>query len=304
MAEAEAVTKGSKLPQRTRYTFVQRNLARMLTLPSFIIPYCLIGVWLLGIYYALTDFDMRYGIRNYIGYENFIYLVTRDGAFWKSLGVTLRYASGCILVQLPLGFLVAMLLDRIHGWPQKVARLIVLIPMCIPPLVATLIWKVALGPTQGIVNYLVERIGLPAQDWLGNPKIVLGTLVFLDTWVWTPFVIIILWGGLGSLPRAPYEAAVLDGASSWQIFRKLTLPLMRPFLLIALLFRTCDALNSFDIIYGTTRGGPQMATATLNVLGYDNAMIWWHLGYGMSMVMIVYFLTYFIAKRLTAFWPR
>ncbi len=304
MAQAEVVTKVSSLPERTEKTFVQKHLARMLTLPSFIIPYMLIGVWLLGIYYSLTDYDMRYGIRNYVGYENFVYLFTKDRAFWKSLGVTLRYSMGCVFIQLPLGFAVAMLLDRITGVFQKIARAIVLIPMCIPPIVAVLIWKVALGPTQGVVNFVLQRIGLRATDWLGDPKVVLGTLVFVDTWIWTPFVIIILWGGLGSLPKAPYEAATLDGASPWFIFRRLTLPLMRPFLMIALLFRVCDTLNSFDIIYGSTRGGPQMATATLNLYAYDNAMIWWHMGYGLSMVMVTYFLTYFVAKRLTAFWPR
>jgi multiple sugar transport system permease protein len=294
----------SSLPERTEKTFVQRNLARMLTLPTFIIPSMLIGVWLLGIYYSLTDFDMRYGIRNYVGYDNFVYLFTRDKNFWKSLSITVRYAIACIVIQIPLGFVVAMLLNRIRGIPQKIARLIVIIPMCIPPIVAMLIWKVALGPTQGVVNYVLQKIGLKAVDWLGNPSVVLSTLVMVDTWIWTPFVVIIMWGGLNSLPRAPYEAARLDGASPWFIFRKLTLPLMRPFLMIALLFRTCDALNSFDLIYGSTHGGPQMSTMTLNMLGYDNAMVWWHLGYGLSMVMVTYFLTYFIAKRLVAFWPR
>lgn len=301
---AAEVVKPSGAKERTQRTFVQRNLGRMLTLPAFVIPYALIAVWLLGVYYSLTDFDLRYGIRNYIGLGNYITLFTKDKDFFQAFTNSLRYAAGCLAIQLPLGFTMAVLLDRISGIPQKIARTVVIIPMCIAPVIATLIWKIMLGPTQGIVNYLLEMVGLRAVDWLSDRRIVLLTLVLIDTWIWTPFVIIVFWGGLGSLPRAPYEAASLDGASSAFVFRRLTLPLMRPFMMIALLFRACDSLNSFDVIYGSTRGGPELTTATLNLLAYDNAMAWWHLGYALSMVMVTYFLTYFVAKRLMAFWPR
>ncbi len=303
MSAAE-VANGKLVRERTQRTWLQKNLGRLLTMPSFIIPYALIGVWLLGVYYSLTDYDLRYGITKYIGLGNFVELFTKDKDFFRSLTVTIRYAIGCVGIQLPLGFGIALLLDRVSGIPQKIARAIVIVPMCIAPVIATLIWKIMLGPTQGIVNYLLEKVGLKAVDWLSNRDIALYTLIGIDTWIWTPFVIIVFWGGLGSLPKAPYEAATLDGASPWFIFRRLTLPLMRPFMMIALLFRACDSLNSFDIIYGSTRGGPELTTATLNLLAYDNAMNWWHLGYALAMVMVTYFLTYFVAKRLMAFWPR
>ncbi len=287
---------------RTEKSFVERNLGRLLTMPSFLLPFMLIGVWMLGIYYSLTDYDIRYGFRNYVGYQNFVYLLTQDKYFWESAWVTLRYALGCVLLEIPLGFGVAVLLDRLKGGVQNVARAIVILPICIPPIVAVMIWKVALGPTQGVVNYALQRLGLGAVDWLSDPKVALATLVGIDAWVWTPFVIIVLWGGLRSIPRVPYEAAMVDGGSQWLIFRRITLPLMQPYLMIALLFRLCDSLNSFDIIFGTTRGGPVHVTRTLAVYTYENAL-WWHIGYAAAMSLVAYSMTYFIAKRLLRLWP-
>jgi multiple sugar transport system permease protein len=207
------------------------------------------------------------------------------------------------MLQLPLGFFVALLLDKTKGWVQRIARAIIILPICIPPIVATMIWKVALGPTQGVINYLLQSIGLQAVDWLSDPSVALTTVVLIDTWIWTPFVVIVIWGGLRSLPKRPYEAAMVDGASPWFIFRELTLPLMRPYIMIALLFRLCDSLNTYDIIYGTTKGGPIHVTRTVAVYASEVAN-WWHLGYGAAMALVSYFMTYFIAKRLVRLWPR
>lgn len=298
--------KEGEVIEREERSWVQAHLPQLLTAPAFVIPTLLIGVQIIGNFYALTDFDFRFGVQNYLGLGNFIYLFTKDKEFISSLIVTLKYAITALAVELPVGFIVSLLLDRITGPFEKIARAIVILPMSFAPVIATMMWKIMLGPTQGVFNYLLmEFAGLKKPiDWLGDKNVVLFSLVMIDAWIYIPFVITVFWGGWKTLPKAPYEAAQLDGASAWFIFRKLTLPLLRPFLMIVLLFRTCDTLNMFDAIFVSTRGGPAGASQTLNLLAYDQALRWDHFGYGVAVIIVQYFVVYAISKRLMQFWPR
>ena len=303
-AKKQVEVQGETGAEQGRRTISGRTRPYLLTLPAFIIPLGIVLVWIVGIYYSLTDFDLRHGIRNYIGLENFVYLVTKDRVFWPSVWTTVKYSLVALIIEVPLGLAVALLLDRVTGWTARIARAVIVAPLCIAPVVATLMWKIMMGPTQGILNYALRVLGLPAVDWLGNPRVALFSMVLIDVWIFTPFIILVFWGGLQSLPKAPYEAALVDGASSFFIFRKLTLPMIKPFAVIALLFRACDTLNAFDTIYSSTKGGPVGATRTLNVLAVDNVMRWNHVGYGLAIVMVTYFLVYAVAKRLMTLWPR
>jgi multiple sugar transport system permease protein len=275
-----------------------------LTTPAFLIPLLITIAWIIGIYYSLTDFDLRYGPRNYIGLGNYIYLLTKDMQFWGSLGATLKYTVLALILEVPLSFMFALLLDGVSGRIGRVARTVIMAPLCISPVVATIMWKIMMGPTQGILNHGLSLIGLPKVDWFGDPQIAMFSLILIDMWLFVPFVTLIFIGGLQSLPKAPYEAAQLDGASPFFVFRKLTLPLMQPFVMIALLFRAADSLNAFDTIYASTKGGPMRVTYTLNVMAYDNVMRFKQLGYGLAIMMITYFIAYAVVKRLMTFWPQ
>jgi multiple sugar transport system permease protein len=290
-------------PQRRKRTASQRWLPYLLVVPSFIVPIGIVGAFFLGVYYSLTDYDLRFGLRTYIGFENYIRLLTDDSTFWSAFLTTIEYAVIALAIQLPLGLAVALALERVGSF-GRIARSLTLAPLVIPPVVAALMWKIMMGPTQGILNYALMAIGLPSVDWLGNTSVALFSLVLIDVWIYTPFVILVLSAGLQSLPKTPYEAASVDGASAVFTFRKLTLPMLRPFILIVLIFRALDALRVFDIIYATTKGGPSIATTTLTIYGYENTFQWSKLGFGMACMIVAWLLCFAVSKRFVSFLPK
>jgi multiple sugar transport system permease protein len=276
----------------------------LLTAPAFFVPFALTLAWILGVYWSLTDYDLRFGLRNYVGLANYINLITKQQLFWTSLKVTAQYTLLAVGIELPVSLAFAMMLNRATGWTARLARSIVMAPLCISPVIATIMWKIMLGPNQGLLNYVLHLFGAAKLDWFGDPRVAMYSLIMIDCWLFIPFTTLILWGGLQSLPKAPYEAAAVDGASPWFTFRKLTLPLMKPFVMIATLFRVCDSINAFDTIYASTKGGPMRVTFALNVYGYDSVMRWHQLGYGLAIMMVTYFLAYAVVKRLITFFPR
>ena len=153
---------------------------------------------------------------------------------------------------------------------MSVFRIFILMPMILPPLVAALVWRYMFFPGAGLVTYysgqLGELFGFAPIPFLSDPDIALQTLIFVDVWEWTPFMFLMLAAGLSQIPRQPYEAAEIDGASAWRVFWTITMPLLRPAILIAVVIRTMDAFRTYELIVVMTRGGPGNATTTLNVL--------------------------------------
>lgn len=290
--------------QRRKRTTVQRWLPYLLVIPTFIVPAGIVIAFFLGVYYSLTDYDLRYGIRNYVGFLNYYRLVTEDKTFWSAFFTTIQYAVMALAIEIPLGLAVALALDKVGSKFGRIARSLMLAPLVIPPVIAALMWKIMMGPTQGVLNYMLMAVGLPAVDWLGNANIALFSLVLIDVWIYTPFVVLVLTAGLHSLPKTPYEAASVDGASSVFTFRKLTLPMIQPFIVIVLIFRLLDALRVFDTIYATTKGGPMIATTTLTIMGFENAFRWSKLGYGLAAMIIAWMLCFAAAKRFVRFLPQ
>jgi len=289
--------------QRRKRTTFQRMLPYLLIVPSFIVPVGIVVAFFLGVYYSLTNFDLRYGIRSYIGLRNYARLMFEDRGFWQAVRVTLEYAIVALAIQIPLGLAVSLAFEQV-GWFARIGRSVILAPLVIPPVIAAIMWKIMMGPTQGVLNYALMGVGLPAVDWLGNPHVALFSLVIIDVWIYTPFIVLVLSAGLQSLPKTPYEAASVDGASAIFTFRKLTLPMLKPFLLIVLIFRALDTLRIFDTIYATTRGGPMSVTRTLTVLGFENVIQWSQFGYGMAVMMVAWLLCFIASKRLVRFFPQ
>jgi multiple sugar transport system permease protein len=164
-----------------------------------------------------------------------------------------------------------------------------LIPLVMPPIVISLSWKMMYDYGWGVVNYLLSLLGLEPVYWLSDPAIALYAIIFTDVWHLTPFVMLIFLAGLQSLPTEPYEAAQIDGASHWQVFRDVTLPLLRPTILVVLLLRTIDGSKVFDKVFVMTGGGPGTATETLITHIYRNAFRGLDLGYAaaMSFMMLI-----------------
>jgi multiple sugar transport system permease protein len=171
---------------------------------------------------------------------------------------------------------------------RGLARTLFVLPMMATPVAIALVWTMMFHPQQGVLNYLLSVVGLPPSLWVYSPTWVIPSLVMVEIWHWTPLVMLIVLGGLAALPTEPYESARLDGASEWQLFRYITLPLIAPFLVVAAVIRTIDALKAFDTIYVISQGGPGTASETINLYLYLQAFAFYNIG-NASAVVVVFF---------------
>ena len=225
--------------------------------------------------------------RIFLGFGQFTYLF-QDPTFIESLSVTVKLMVVGVTIQISLGTILAILLStktRITNY----FTLPFMIPVFISPVVVGLIWKFMFNYDLGILNYLFEIVGIGAINWLGTPQNAFWSVVIIDTWQWTPFTTLIIKAGLDTVDPTPIEAATVDGANRFQIFRHVTFPSIAPIFTVALLFRTLDAFKAFDIIYIVTRGGPGGSTYVLGYNIWKTAFYQNQLGLAaaMSVIMIV-----------------
>jgi multiple sugar transport system permease protein len=223
------------------------------------------------------------GQESFAGLANYAKLVS-DNEFWHGLWVTLALYLLSLVLQLVLGVWLAMVLFNAKRLPG-IVRSLFISPFMMPPVVAGMMWLVILDPSLGVANYLLQRIGLPPSDWLASPTWVIPTVAMIDTWQWAPYVALIVLGGLQSLPPSVYEAAQIDGASAFQTFRRITLPLLLPTIVTATILRSVDLLRFFDIIYITTQGGPGNASNTLNIYGFRVGFEFFNIGYASALML-------------------
>ncbi len=261
--------------------------ALLLITPSIIIPALLMLMFLFGIYMTFTNWRLTTGYAGFVGLENYIRLV-QTPAFHNAVFRTLEFTIIDVPLELGLGLGLALLLNQ----PLKGLRLwraLLILPLMTPPVVGSMLWKVLLRPTgAGIFNFFLGFLGVPAQGFLGDPAQALPALVLIDVWLFTPFVATILLAGLQSLPRDPYEAALVDGASTWQSFRYITLPLLVPFFIVVAFFRGIDSLNVFDTIYGTTMGGPGDSSRVMNIMALEEGFLWYNLSTGITVTVFLW----------------
>lgn len=219
----------------------------------------------------------------FVGFGNFRRMFA-DQEFWNGLRLTFFLYFISLGAQLVLGTWLGLLLARSQS-ARGIVRTILVSPFMLPPVVVGMMAIVILDPSFGIANWLLAEMGLPPGLWLSDPNTVMWTVAGLDTWQWTPFVALIVMGGYLSLPTDVYDAAEIDGATSWQRLRYITLPLLAPTLITAAVLRSVDILRFFDIIYLTTQGGPGTSSTTLNILAYRRGFEFFELGYA-SAVMV------------------
>ena len=194
--------------------------------------------------------------RGFVGLKNYVAVVS-DPKLWSSVKVTMTFAVSVVLVETILGTVLALSLLKLGERRNSSGYVsLLIVPMTISPVAVGLIWRMLLHPDLGVVNYLLDVVGIGGRAWLGDASTALGTLVVVDAWQWTPFMMLIIYAALLGLPKEPYEAAHLDGASWFRTFFHITLPLAKPMLLTAVLFRFVDALKAYDLVYLTTGGGP------------------------------------------------
>ncbi len=224
--------------------------------------------------------------QSFIGLDNYIRLAS-DARFWESLWHTLVYTTLSVVAPLFLGTLAALLFDA--QFPLRgFLRGVFVMPMMATPVAIALVWTMMFHPQLGVLNYLLSLIGIGPLEWIYNQYTVIPSLVLVETWQWTPLVMLIVLGGLAAVPREPYESAEIDGANAWQKFRYLTMPMIAPFLMIAVIIRSIDAVKSFDIIYAMTQGGPGTASETINIYLYNTAFAYYDIGYGSAMAVVFF----------------
>jgi multiple sugar transport system permease protein len=258
--------------------------------PSFVLI-CLVTVYPIFyvFYLSMQRRQLLFGISEFVGAGNYL-SVLGDGRFWNALGNTAYFTAASVSLELLLGLGVAVLLNRTFRL-KGITRAIVLVPWAIPTVVSARMWELIYNSDFGILNYL---LGVRV-NWLGSPFWALNAAVFMDVWKTTPFVAVLLMAGLQNVPPDLYRAARVDGAGPWAAFRNITLPLLKPVIVVVLIFRTLDAFRIFDAIYVLTGGGPANSTETLSIYAYKVLFQTLQFGYGSALSVIVFMSTGFIS---------
>jgi len=236
----------------------------------------------------------------YIGLRNYTRLF-QDPAFLSSLKVTLIFVIAAVTIEFLLGMALALLVtSRIKG--IGLIPTILLIPLMMTPVVAGVLWRTLYHSTYGAINFFIGLLGIPPQTWTGDPDQALAAVITVEIWQQLPVVIFILAAGIQSLPIDLYKAAHVDGASPWQIFWEITLPLLKPVILVVLLLRIMDAFRIFDIIFTLTFGGPGRATEVLSILIYKNGLQFFQIGHASAMswlfLLFIFFISIFFIREL------
>lgn len=279
-------TKTTKIKQ-PNYKKKDKRTLFFLTMPSFVTLFILTVVPLvfsLGI--SLFDYNITNAQNiKFVGLANFFRAV-KDDYFTSAIMITVIQVVATVVGQMVLGMLIALLLSR-EFKGAKIMRSLYIIPMMITPVVSGIMWRMMFNADLGIVNYMLGKLGVPAINWLGSPSTALATIIITDIWLSTPFVTMILLAGIQAISNDYYDAAAMDGVNTLQKFFYITLPLTKPMVLLALLFRIMDAIRRYDSIMAMTAGGPGIATQTLNIYAYYQGFSYFNIGYSSALSMIL-----------------
>lgn len=274
------------LAQRRKKGYGRQHIYLWFIAPAIIaILAVIVFPWVFTVWMSLNDWQI--GMKNsFIGLENFTTLAG-DARFLSTIPRTLYFTLLAVILPVILGVFAAEVFHQ--NFPLRgLLRGIYIAPMMATPVAIALVFTMMFHPQLGVLNYFLSLVGIPKQLWVYSADTVIPTLALVEVWQWTPLIMLIVLGGLASLPTEPYESAVLDGANQWQMFRYITLPLILPFLMIAVIIRAIDALKSFDIIYVISQGGPGTASETINIFLYLQAFSFLRIGHA-SAVVIVFF---------------
>jgi len=233
----------------------------------------------------MSFFDWNWGERfNFVGIDNYVSLAG-DERFRTALLNTFVFTISAVAVEFVIGLGLALVVHRIRRG-VSIFRTLLLVPLMVSGIIVSVIWKIMLDPSLGIVNHVLQALGFAPVGFLGDPGLAMASIVLIDLWWQSAFVFIVLLAGLGSVPMEPLEAAEVDGAGTLQRLWYVTLPLLRPVILVVLLFRTIDCLKVFAIIFGTTGGGPLTTTESVQVLAYRIAFKQLNMSQSMTMMVI------------------
>jgi multiple sugar transport system permease protein len=240
-------------------------------------------IYSLGI--SFFDWSQTTSTFTFIGLDNYTGLF-QDPVFWQAAVNTAIMTAASIAIQVVLGTALALFFN-LHLRGSWFVRGVLILPMLLTPVVVGLMWRALLNPDWGMVNWVLGQLGLPEPLWTADPKIALLTLILVDSWQWTPFVMVIVFARLQALPQDVFEASAVDGANRRSTLLHVTLPLLAPAIAFAAIFRAIDAFRAFDVVFGLTYGGPGRLTTTMSFYAWETGFSFQRYGYASSLAYVM-----------------
>src|SRR5215470_1514011 len=288
-------------PVRSR--IMRRARPYLLSLPALLVCIGILIPFGTAAYYSMMRFRLNLPmLKGFIWFDNYAAFLS-DATFWHTVAISLIYAGLTVGLELVLGLGIALLLQKPTRF-HNIASILLLLPLMTAPALAALMWKLMTNPNFGILSYLVSLLGISDFKWASDPSTALFTVVLVDIWVYTPFMMILLLAGLRSLPKQPFEAAALDGVPRSFVFFRITLPMLTPYIITATLFRLLDSIQQFDIIYSMTQGGPGDTLTVFQVEAYLEAFSFSNIGRSAALVMILWAITNILSNVFIKNWLR
>jgi multiple sugar transport system permease protein len=270
-------------------SFTERNLQILFPLPTIVfIALLMVFPILYTVYLSFTNWNLTSGMEpSFVGLTSYM-RVFSEPRFLQALGRTFTFTLFAVAIEVVLGVAIALILNRAFVG-KGFAKLLLLLPLVATPIAVGIVFNLFYDPTIGLLNFALNALGLPQGRWVSSENTVIASLVLVDVWQWTPMITLIVLAGLAGLSEEPVEAARVDGASELQILRYVTIPMVMPVILTAMILRLIDALKTFDIIFAMTGGGPGYASETLNIMGFKYSFEYFRIGQS-SVILVALFL--------------
>ena len=273
----------------------QRVLPYLLSLPALLVCIGILVPFATAAYYSLLRYNLGLPyLRGFIWFANYVSFVS-DRQFWNTVKVSGIYTVSTVGVELLLGLGIAMLLRERTRF-NNFCSVALLLPLMCAPVLAALMWKLMTDSNFGVLNWALIQIGITNMRWASDSHTAMFTVVLIDVWVYTPFMMVLLLAGLRSLPQQPFEAARLDGVAGHFVFFRITLPMLAPYLITAALFRLLDSIQQFDIVYAMTQGGPGDSLMLSQVRAYVEFFTYQNVAHSAALMMILWAITYFLSN--------
>jgi len=285
----------------SKQPFSVRVRPYLIIAPALLLTIGILYPFFTAIYYSLTNLSFRRPTVRFVGLENWIFMF-KDPAFWHAAWVTCKYAFVTTGSEMLLGLGIALLICKRDNWFSRTLKVILVFPLMIAPVIATIIWQLMTNTSVGILEKFLNYFGVYGFPWASSPQTALFTAALIDIWVYTPFVIVLIVAGINSLPKSPFESALIDGGSAWFTFKNLTLPMLKPFLYIALIFRLMASMQEYGIIFALTKGGPGDTLMNLSLTAYNKGFSFLKFGEAMPYILFLWVVIYIISKKLVSNW--
>ena len=275
--------------------FLERNLKYVFPLPAlFFVFLLMIFPVCYTLFVSFTDWSLTSGRpMRFAGLQSYL-TVLKSSRFQLAFLRTFGFTFGAVIVESVLGTIIALILHREFKGKAPL-KLLMLLPLVVTPVAIGIVFQLFFDPTIGFLNFVLDYMGLPQSGWVTDPKTVLPSLVIVDVWQWTPMIALIVLAGLTSLSSEPFESAMVDGANAVQTFFRITLPMIMPTVLTAIVLRSVDALKTYDIIAAMTRGGPGYASETLNILAFKLSFEYLSMGQASGALVFLFLIVLFFS---------